>query len=374
MPEQARVRAELQDGVLTRAQALAAGLTDSGIRVQLGNGRWQALGWGVYATITGPLPRRSLLWATVLQVGRGAMLSHQSAAEADGLTHVPSSPIHVTVPARRRVDPIPGVRVHICRRAEQKRDPLVEPPRTRVEETVLDLAEAARSFEEAFGWVCRAVSGRFTTTQRLRAAMDSRSRVGRRAGLEVALADVEQGVHSVLELLYLRIERAHGLPRASRQARVVRGGRTQYRDCFYAAYRVVVELDGRAAHPVETAWRDMRRDNAGAEQGVLTLRYGYADLTERPCEVAAQVALVLQSRGWTGTLRKCPADTANPRRADTARPSRASTARPGRADTTRAGRVDATRPGRSGSGRASGAAGTGLCLVGGLRRGGLGGG
>jgi very-short-patch-repair endonuclease len=314
LPEHARVWAELQDGVLNRTQVLAAGLTDEVIRARVRGGRWRALGRGVYVTFTGPMPRRSLLWAAVLQAGCGAMLSHQSAAEADGLTDTPSSPIHVTVPARRRVDPIPGVRVYLCGRAEQKRDPLVEPPRTRVEETVLDLADAARSFDDAFGWVCRAVSGRFTTTQRLRAAMENRSRMGRRVGLEVALADVEQGVHSVLELLYLRIERAHGLPRASRQARVVRGGRTQYRDCFYEAYRVVVELDGRVAHPDETAWRDMRRDNAGAEQGVLTLRYGYADLTERPCQVAAQVAVVLQSRGWTGTPRKCRSERMSPGR------------------------------------------------------------
>lgn len=305
MPEQARVRAELQDGVLSRAQALTAGLTDGVIRSWVRGGRWRALGRGVYVTFTGPLPRQSQLWAAVLQAGSGAMLSHQSAAEADHLTDVPSSPIHVTVPGGRRVDPIPSVIVHSSTRAGQRRDPLVEPPRTRVEETVLDLADAARTFEEAFGWICRAVAGRFTTTQRLRAALAERPRVHRRVGLEIALADVEQGVHSVLELLYLRIERVHGLPRASRQARVVRGSRTLYRDCFYEDYRVVVELDGRVAHPAETAWRDMRRDNAGAEQGVLTLRYGYADLTERPCQVAAQVAAVLQSRGWTGALRTC---------------------------------------------------------------------
>jgi hypothetical protein len=60
--------------------------------------------------------------------------------------------------------------------------------------------------------------------------------------------------------------------------------------------------------------RDMRRDNAGAEEGVLTLRYGYADLTERPCQVAAQVAQVLRSRGWPGTMRKCRCATAKPGR------------------------------------------------------------
>jgi very-short-patch-repair endonuclease len=242
------------------------------------------------------------------------MLSYQTAAEAYQLTDRPSSPIHLTVPVWRRISPIPGVRVHYSTQAEHKRHPVLEPPRTRVEDTVLDLAQSARSFDEAFGWVCRAVSGRFTTTQRLRAALEARPKVRHRAGLDVALADVGDGAHSVLELLYLKIERTHGLPGAARQVRVMRDGRAQYRDCFYEGYQVVVELDGRAAHPAQARWRDMRRDNAGAEEGVLTLRYGYADLTERPCQVAAQVAQVLRSRGWPGTMRKCRCATAKPGR------------------------------------------------------------
>ena len=32
----------------------------------------------------------------------------------------------------------------------------------------------------------------------------------------------------------------------------------------YQAYGVVVELDGRVAHPVEGRWRDTRRANASA--------------------------------------------------------------------------------------------------------------
>jgi predicted transcriptional regulator of viral defense system len=78
------------------------------IQARVRGGRWQALGRGVYVTFTGPLPRRSLLWAAVLQAGSGAMLSHYSAAEADGLTDTPGTPIHVTVPDRRRVDAISG--------------------------------------------------------------------------------------------------------------------------------------------------------------------------------------------------------------------------------------------------------------------------
>ncbi len=305
MPEQASELAASQDGVITRCQALGSGITDSAIKARVRSGRWRPISQGVYATFTGEPHRRSLWWAAVLGAGSGATLSYQSAAELDRMTGTFSVPIHVTVPRRRRVDRIPGLVVHYSMRIDEARHPCLQPPRTRIEETVLDLTQAAGTFDEAFGWLCRAVGGRFTTPQRLRAAMDARSRVRRRVGLDIALNDVSEGAHSLLELLYLKIERSHGLPHASRQARLSRGGRNQYRDSLYEGYGVAVELDGRVAHPIEVRWRDMRRDNAGAAEGILTLRYGYADVTERPCAVAAEVGRVLQSRRWHGKPRPC---------------------------------------------------------------------
>jgi very-short-patch-repair endonuclease len=60
-----------------------------------------------------------------------------------------------------------------------------------------------------------------------------------------------------------------------------------------------VELDGRAAHPGDTRWADIRRDNAAAADGIMTLRYGWLDVTQQPCLVAAQLARLLQQRGYT---------------------------------------------------------------------------
>jgi hypothetical protein len=92
------------------------------------------------------------------------------------------------------------------------------------------------------------------------------------------------GVHSLLEFRYVtRVERPHGLPDGTRQYRVTRSGRHQYQDVTYQAYGVAVELDGRVAHPEERRWRDIRRDNASAVDGQQTLRYGWADMTDRPC-------------------------------------------------------------------------------------------
>jgi hypothetical protein len=44
---------ELQKGILTRSQALTAGMTDKVIAVQVKRGRWQRLHRGVYATFSG---------------------------------------------------------------------------------------------------------------------------------------------------------------------------------------------------------------------------------------------------------------------------------------------------------------------------------
>src|SRR5687768_13492856 len=74
-----------QAGILTRRQAVAGGLTDEAIEARLASGRWLRVHSGVLATFTGPLSRAAQMWAGVLAAGRGAMLSHESAAELAGL-------------------------------------------------------------------------------------------------------------------------------------------------------------------------------------------------------------------------------------------------------------------------------------------------
>lgn len=120
------------------------------------------------------------------------------------------------------------------------------------------------------------------------------------------------GAHSPLEWRYVRdVEIGHGLPRAARQARSQAGHRTRYLDNNYVEFGLVVELDGRAAHPIEERWQDIHRDNISAATGMVTLRYNWADITTDPCRVASEIAAVLSLRGWTGRLRPCgPACTA----------------------------------------------------------------
>jgi hypothetical protein len=74
-----------------------------GIDAQLRQGRSQPFYRGVYATFTGKPTRISVLWAAVLRGGPGAILSHYSAAELDGLADRPGPACHVMISSARRL-------------------------------------------------------------------------------------------------------------------------------------------------------------------------------------------------------------------------------------------------------------------------------
>ncbi|NJC73400.1 hypothetical protein HC031_27295 [Planosporangium thailandense] len=294
-----------QCGALTRRQALECGLTDEAIRARLRN-RWQRVLGSIYVAHNGPVGRDCLLWAAVLRAGDGAVLSYESAAEAVGLVDEQASPIHVTVPTERKVRRTPGIAIHRSNRVDAARHPIRLPPQTRVEETVVDLTQSCDRIGEAIGWITRACGRRLTRPERIASAIDARKKVRWRAELLAAVGDVATGAQSPLEVRYLRqVERAHGLPVGSRQYAVERSGGRSYDDVRYAEFGVVVELDGRVAHPDEACWRDLRRDNASVVGGRRVLRYGWADVAGQPCAVAAQVATVLRCAGWRGAPRRC---------------------------------------------------------------------
>jgi very-short-patch-repair endonuclease len=302
-----RALVDTQRGVLGRGQALASGLTDAAVRAHLRAGRWQRALPGVYATFTGPLPWPARCWAALLYAGDDAVLSHDTAAALQGLAE-PALPVHVTVPARRRVRPRAGlVVVHHSQRLEAARHPSRLPPRTRVEDTVLDLAAASARPDDALAVVADACRRRVTTAARLAATAHDRPRLRRRAMLLALLGDVAAGAHSVLEVRFLwRVERPHGIPTGTRQRRVPRAGGTSWTDVAYERYRVAVELDGRRGHEsARDTWRDLDRDNMLALRGEVTLRFGWRDVLGRPCAVATQVGHALRRGGWTGSPHGC---------------------------------------------------------------------
>jgi hypothetical protein len=312
----------VQHGIVDRGQALRAGFTHHQIEYRLGSGTWRSIYPSVYATFSGALSPEARLWAAVKLAGAGAMLSHETAAEVHGIIDKPlGTAVHITVPRHRRPVSRTPVRGLVIHRSDQSQAQLVGPfnlPRTRIEDTVLDLVAAASNFDQAYTWIARAVSRKLVTVSSLRVALAARSRVRWRNWLNEALEDAGDGVHSSLERRYVRdVERAHGLPVSLHQARRQLGSKAHYRDNWYEAYRVVVEIDGPTYHQNEQVQQDKHRDSVNlALDDVKTHRFGPVGVTERACETASLVAATLQRGGWKGSPRRC-------RRADcTVRPPR----------------------------------------------------
>jgi hypothetical protein len=302
---------DVQVGMVTREQARRLGFSDRQIDYRVRSGRWQRRYPGVYATFSGQPSRDALLWAAVLWAGKGAMLSHETAAEVQGIIDGPlGNRIHVTVPLCRRPAQLKAARGITIHRSDQSQALYLGPfmlPRTRIEDTVLDLVAAASTFDHAYAWIVRAVSKKLVTVEGLRAVLATRRRVRWRAWLKDALEDAADGVYSSLERRYVRdVERAHNLPKSEHQMGRQLNGKFQYRDNWYRDYRVVVEVDGPSYHQNERVQLDKDRDNTNlALDNVKTHRFGPVGVTEKACESAALVVATLRRNGWKGTPRPC---------------------------------------------------------------------
>lgn len=300
-PEDLLLLAAQQSWVVTAEQAIAHGLPRASLKRLVDHGVWQRLARGVFLLGVGEPTWLALAWAGTLIGGDRSRLGFAAAGHLWGLVEDPPPTIPVLVPWTTVLDPRepwtfrrerPGVR--------SDRSPGY-PSRTTLEDTVIDLCADATP-RELVSIVTGAVQSRRTSTAALLAALDRRTRLSQRGLLKELLADVGEGAESALELRYLHdVERRHRLPRARRQHRSAR--RRAVRDLRYEEYALLIELDGRVH--IAGRFRDMERDNGALLDGEVTLRYGWADVSGRPCQVAGEVARLLTLRGWSGLLTRC---------------------------------------------------------------------
>jgi predicted transcriptional regulator of viral defense system len=133
-----------QYGVVTRSQLLRLGFSGSAVGRMARAGELQRVHRGVYAVGHRALSRHGRCLAAVAACGRGARLSHGSAAWLWGLVGSLARPIEVTVPAHgRRRD---GIDVHHAPSASiEAAETFENVPVTSVARTLLDLAATGRS-------------------------------------------------------------------------------------------------------------------------------------------------------------------------------------------------------------------------------------
>ncbi|HEY5845252.1 MAG TPA: type IV toxin-antitoxin system AbiEi family antitoxin domain-containing protein [Microlunatus sp.] len=294
--------AAAQSGVISGAQAELLAFPRRAVDRLVAQRHWRRLTPGIFSIGPGEPSWHGLAWAGILLGGDRCRLGFEAAGHLWGLVENQPHPLTVLVPAARQVSSRGDWVVR--RELDATRDPRSpgSPSRTTIEDTVVDLCRDADG-GHVLDLVTRAVQTRRTNARRILDCVDRRERISHRRLLRDILGDVSVGAQSALELRYLReVERPHGLPTATRQVRARRGG--AYRDVRYDEFATIVELDGEIH--ARQRLRDSRRDNAALLEGELTLRYGWADVTERPCLVAWEVAALLTARGWSGQPTRCP--------------------------------------------------------------------
>lgn len=300
-----------QDGVVSRVQVLESGATTTHLNRMLRRSELFVVHAGVYVEHNGPLSWQQRAWAAVLYAAPAALCltSALRGAEGPGRRSRDVGVIHVAVDGSRRVREVVGVDVHRMAGLSERVQGNTGPPRVRYDDSVLDVAAAARTDLDAVAALADACGGRRTTAARLLALLGERRRIARRAWLASVLRDVAEGTCSVLEHGYLdRVVRPHGLPRGRLQAPGTGSSGRVYRDVAHDDLLLLVELDGRLFHTSATDRdRDLDRDlDAAAIDGRVTLRLGFGQVFERSCETAVKVGAVMNRLGWTGQATPCP--------------------------------------------------------------------
>ena len=250
-------------------------MSSSAIGRALASGRLHEIHPGVYS-ITPPSLMQLEAWhaAAVLAGGDGACLCAESAAWWARLVSQRPREIHIAV--RNDHKQIAGIRWHRLTLAAHERTKLRRMPITALERIPLDVAARLSP------WDLRGVLAELEFHHGIGPeALTVRRGYAGAAKLRRAIAEhTPQLAHtrSKLEAAFVTFLVDHGFALPSFNHPV---GRSTV-DAVYAGQGVVIELDGVAGHSGERrVLRDHRRDLHRRADGLLPIRYHYAQLVDR---------------------------------------------------------------------------------------------
>jgi hypothetical protein len=256
-------------------------------------GRLHRLHPGVYAVGHVAISDQGRCLAAVLACGRGALLSHYSAAWLWGLSKHRPAPFHVTVPQPRRGRP--PIRLHYARSLTDEDRELQEGiPATSVARTLLDLAAASDADR-----LCRLIERAEELDKLDLGAVEAvltRNRGHRGAGrLRRAIASHRPSpfTRSGLERRFLALALAAGLPRPSMNF----NAHGFELDAYWPELRFAVELDSFRTHGTRGAFgRDRLRQEDLKLVGIEMTRVTDDRIEREPQRVIERVSRLLEDR------------------------------------------------------------------------------
>ncbi len=272
-----------------------AGLSDHVIHKRVGVGQLHRVHQGVYSLVPPQLlTLRGRFMAAVLACGRGAVLSHRSAAALHGLRATSRARIEVTVPGRNRRRH-EGIEVHRSTTLTGADVTIVDGiPVTTIARTVADLTDVlpGRAVERVLeqGAVMEVLDGRALEDQ------VTRHRRGACLGQLLDRGRIDAPTESDLEERFLLLCRAAGFPEPERQVYLDPhdGGPMVRADFLWREKRLIIETDSARFHGTRSSFEsDRRRDQRLILAGWRVIRITWRQITERPDEVVALLRRLL---------------------------------------------------------------------------------
>lgn len=284
-------------GAITKAEIHALGMTRTTLQRRVDSGWLIRVGVGAFV-----LPGVTDEWRAVLAAASRKLagaVSHESAGQIHQMRAIRRGQLVISVPTRR-TNRFPGVRVHQSTDLAEHHLTLNDGVRvTTPERTTMDLA-AVTSDRQFRRIVSFAVADRRLDLDRLENLFVSLARKGKPGvrRLRRILEQVDEATpESELEVLFLEIVTRSSLPMPTSQFSPPWLVRIEGRvDFAYIDHRLLIEVDGRRWHGDEAAFmRDRERDNLAQLAGWRTLRFTWADLTNRPSYVVTTIRTALNS-------------------------------------------------------------------------------
>ncbi|MDN5749040.1 MAG: endonuclease domain-containing protein [Pseudonocardia sp.] len=273
-----------QAGVISRRQALAAGLTRDAIDHRVRVRRWRPLHPQVYLAAGHRVDDEVTVRGAVLWGGAGAVLSGVAAAWWLDIAERPPSTVRLTVPRCRNPRDRPGI---VVRRRDLDPCDVVEHRGLRVTAHPLTVLDAAVDLGGSGG---RFLDRALQRSVRFPAVYDAYCRSLGAHGSAAAgrlLTAAANGSASAAERLLVRMLREAG----------ARGFHCGFLsngyliDVAFPQAMLAIEVDGWAWHmDAARTQADKWRQNALVRAGWTVLRFTWHDLVERPQAVLAEIA------------------------------------------------------------------------------------
>jgi very-short-patch-repair endonuclease len=292
--------ASSQYGVVTRRQLLQLGLGREAIAGRIRTGRLHRLHGGVYAVGHSAIGRKGRWMAAVMASGQGAVLSHRSAAALWGLQKPQGGAIEITTPRTAR----PSGSI-IRRQAALASDEVTTRrriPVTTVSRLLLDLAVVLPAV--GLQRVMREVEYLRLLDRHALRGLPARY-PGRRGicALRECLRRIEDQsdgrTRSPLETRFAAFVERSGLPEPQLNTPIRIGRRTIEADCLWRSQRLIVELDGHAAHGTRSAFEDDRdRDRRLQAAGWRVVRVTWRQLRDEAGQLERDLCEMLGLGGF----------------------------------------------------------------------------